>query len=367
MGGKQLERHSMKVALRNVTLALGVFFFLGVDLRALADNAPPAVPASAASKRAARPAYLDLPPPSTPVPAWAFTMDPPESSEFRREPDDDVPRRIEGSRLALTRTHVLDHHDAADWHPEGHPPAPSIVMHGRKPYPTACAFCHLPNGVGLPENAPLAGLSIPYFTEQVHAFQNGSRKTADMRMASFHGMAEVIAPTIREDELLEAAQYYASLKIAKPYLTVIETDTVPKTHSVAYTLVPVPGGGTEPIGNRIIETPRDVPRYKLLDSEVGYFVYVPKGSIAKGRVLATQGGSDQRTTACVVCHGADLRGVGDIPPIAGRSPSNLVRQLYNIKLGARSGPGVALMQPVVKQLTDEDIVNIAAYLASREP
>ena len=351
----------MKTAWRHALAVPGIVGALVVASVAAQDTAP------APATRPGRPAYLDLPPPVAPVPSWAFTMDPPESSEFRREPDDDVPRRIRGSAVAITRTHVLDHHDAADWHPEGHPPAPDIVMHGRKPYPTACAFCHLPNGLGLPENAPLAGLPIGYFIEQVHAFQSGSRKTADMRMASFHGMAEIIAPAIREDELREAATYYASLRIAKRYLTVREVDQVPKTHSVSYTLVPVAEGGLEPIGNRIIETPKDVARYKLLDSEVGYDVYVPKGSIARGRRLVTRGGDDHRTTACVVCHGRDLRGVGDVPPIAGRSPSNLVRQLYNIKLGARSGPGVALMRPVVERLGDEDIVDIAAYLASRMP
>ena len=353
----------MTTAWRKSMVAVALVATFGIGYGALAQDASP--PPAAA--KPGRPAYLDLPPPAIPVPAWAFTMDPPESSEYRREPDDDVPRRIEGSDQAITRTHVLDHHDTADWHPDDHPPAPDIVMHGRNPYPTACGFCHLPNGLGLPENAPLAGLPVAYFIEQVHAFQDGSRKTADLRMASFHGMAEVIAPTIREDELRVAAEYYASLKITKPYLTVIETDTVPKTHSVSYTLVPVPGGGTEPLGKRIIETPRDVARYNLLDSEVGYFVYVPKGSVAKGRQLVTSGGPEQKTMACVMCHGADARGYGDVPPIAGRSPSNLVRQLYDIKLGARTGPSVALMQAVVKGLSDDDIVNVAAYLATQKP
>lgn len=354
-----------KTAWRRVSTALcalGLGAMAGLAFVAGAQEKPP-VPAA----RAQRPAYLDLPPPAVPVPAWAFTMDPPESAEFRRAPDDDVLRRIPGSTVALSRTRVLDHHDAADWHPEGHPPAPDIVMHGRRPYPTACAFCHLPNGVGLPENAPLAGLPVAYFIAQVHAFQDGTRSTADLRLASFHGMAEIIAPAIRDDELRIAAEYYAALRIAKPYLTVIETDTVPRTHSVSYVLVPVPEGGTEPLGDRIVETPKDVARYQLLDSEVGYDVYVPKGSVAKGRALVTADGADRRTTACVLCHGADLRGVGDIPPIAGRSPSNLVRQLYDIKLGARHDAGVEPMRAVVAPLNDEDIVNIAAYLASRAP
>jgi cytochrome c553 len=130
--------------------------------------------------------------------------------------------------------------------------------------------------------------------------------------------------------------------------------------------MPVAEGGTEPLGNRIIETPTDPERFFLLDSQVTYFVYVPPGSIRRGRELVARG-PHGKATACRSCHGADLRGMGAVPPIAGRSPSNIVRQLYDIKLGARSGPDVELMQPVVRDMSDADIVNIVAYLASRKP
>ena len=327
------------------------------------------IPAPAPEAQTPRPMYnqdyLKGPPPATPVPDWAFTMDPPATADLQRRPDDDVPRHVPNSNLALTRRHVLNHNDPADWHPDNHPAAPSIVMYGRKPQPAACAFCHLPNGQGAPENAPLAGLPVSYFIQQVHDFQAGTRKSADMRMASYHGMAEVIAPKITEDELAAAAVYFASLKL-RPYLKVVEVSMVPKTHSVGYTLLPVPGGGTEPIGNRVIETPNDLARFELMDSEAGYTVYVPRGSIKRGEILAKTGGNG-RTLACVSCHGADLKGVGDIPPIAGRGPSNLVRQLYNIKVGARAAPDAELMQPVVKNLTDADIVALAAYISSRKP
>jgi cytochrome c553 len=309
--------------------------------------------------------YLKLPPPAHPVPFWAFTRDPPSSADFKHRPDDDVVRHIPGSTTAFTRAQVLNHYDVVDWHPGDHPAAPEIVMYGHKPQPTACGFCHLPNGAGLPENAPLAGLPVSYFIQQVHDFQNKSRKSADMRMASYHGMADVIAPKISETDLKAAARYYAALKL-KPYIKVVETKMVPKMQSIAYTLLPVPGGGMEPIGNRIIETPTDVRRYQLLESQVGYIAYAPSGSIAKGRALVTTGGHG-KTLPCGSCHGADLRGVGDIPPIAGRGPSNLVRQLYDIKFGARAAADADRMQPVVKNLSDTDIVNIAAYMASRKP
>jgi cytochrome c553 len=55
------------------------------------------------------------------------------------------------------------------------------------------------------------------------------------------------------------------------------------------------------------------------------------------------------------------------PGLAGRSPSYLARQIWDIKTGSRRGPAVALMQAPVAQLNEADIVDITAYLASRRP
>ena len=60
-------------------------------------------------------------------------------------------------------------------------------------------------------------------------------------------------------------------------------------------------------------------------------------------------------------------GVGDVPPIAGRSPSYLVRQLFDIKQGTRRGPGIELMKTVVAKLTADDMTAIAAYVAAKYP
>jgi len=74
-----------------------------------------------------------------------------------------------------------------------------------------------------------------------------------------------------------------------------------------------------------------------------------------------------KTTPCVTCHGLDLMGVADVPPIAGRSPSYIVRQLWDIQQGTRNGTAVQLMKMAIVNLTNEDLVSVAAYVSSRPP
>ena len=55
---------------------------------------------------------------------------------------------------------------------------------------------------------------------------------------------------------------------------------------------------------------------------------------------------------------------GGIPPVAGRSPSYIVRQLFDLQSGACGGVSAPLMKATVANLTVEDMTFIAAYLAS---
>jgi cytochrome c553 len=126
-----------------------------------------------------------------------------------------------------------------------------------------------------------------------------------------------------------------------------------------------PDGGTEPIGNRIIEVPEDEEAVVYRDPISGFVAYVPKGSIAKGRELATTGGG--KTVACGICHGANLRGLGDVPAIAGRHPNYIVRQLWNMQNGDRVGTSAALMKQVVAKISVDDMLALAAYSASLTP
>ena len=115
---------------------------------------------------------------------------------------------------------------------------------------------------------------------------------------------------------------------------------VPKTYVLnpGRMRLPEPSGGTEPIGNRIIVVPQDVDRVMARDPRIGFIAYVPPGSIAKGEALATTGGNG-KTIACSICHGAGLKGVGEIPRLAGVHPTYLARQLYLIKMGPQQRHG----------------------------
>jgi cytochrome c553 len=86
--------------------------------------------------------------------------------------------------------------------------------------------------------------------------------------------------------------------------------------------------------------------------------YVPVGSVEKGKALAA---------TCGACHGADLKGLGPVPGIAGRSPSYLVRQMYDMQQGTRKGEWTELMKPVVAKLSQTDMLNTAAYVSSLKP
>jgi len=102
------------------------------------------------------------------------------------------------------------------------------------------------------------------------------------------------------------------------------------------------------------------------DSRARFIAYVPPGSIEKGRALAATGGGG-RTMQCGIGHGPELKGLGSIPGIAGRSPSYIVRQLFDIKHGARAGAGSALTTPAEDKLTLDDMISLAAYAASLKP
>ena len=125
-------------------------------------------------------------------------------------------------------------------------------------------------------------------------------------------------------------------------------------------------GGTEPIGNRIIELPQDEEGARARNPKAGFIAHVPPGSIAKGQALATTGGG--KTLPCAICHGPGLKGLGEVPAIANRTPMYLYRQLNDIKSGARKGPSVALMEQVVRKARCGPYASIlAAYVASLDP
>jgi cytochrome c553 len=171
---------------------------------------------------------------------------------------------------------------------------------------------------------------------------------------------------VTDEEVDVAARYFAALPQPAGWTKVTETDTVPRTRVLGWIHVPDGSGQMEPLGQRIIETAVDTARTSLRDFHSGYVAYVPIGSVRKGEALVTTGGGG-KTVQCNICHGPDLKGAGNVPRIAGISAIYTVRQLFDMQSGARNGSGAQLMKPVVAKLSEEDMLNIAAYLASPAP
>jgi cytochrome c553 len=290
-------------------------------------------------------------------PDWAYPAGPPGAPER----DASKVLKVPGSDKTYNEKTANDAFAPPDWFPSEHAPLPTVVATGKQPDVRACALCHLPTGDGHPESANVAGLNAAYIQRTLRDFANGRRKNNRSPVMA------TIAKGMTPDEMREAAQYFADRKPTAGYMKVVEATEVPKTYVGEGAMrFASAGNEKEPIGQRIIVVPQDEEGAKARNPHTGFLAYVPPGSLAKGEQLATTGGNG-KTVACAICHGEGLKGLAEVPSLAGRDPMYLTRQLMDIKKGSRTGAWVPLMQQVVAKLDTDDIIALAAYAASRQP
>jgi cytochrome c553 len=226
----------------------------------------------------------------------------------------------------------------------------------------ACGYCHLPAGEGRPENAALAGLPADYIIRQVHHFAAGARVSGRPGWVPNALMTQV-SHGVSPSELAAAARYFSARRFTSR-VRVAEVASVPQPHGAHFLFVPQTGRPAEALGQRIVEAPSSMERFELRDSWIDYTASVPIGATKRGAALASGAGGVQ---ACAGCHGAGLKGGGIAPPLAGRSPSYLFRQLYVFKSGMRGGPDAAPMKVVTARLAQADMIDLAAYAGSLKP
>lgn len=293
-------------------------------------------------------------------PAWAF---PGAATPTTEKVDSTRLRHLPHSTRSFSLRDALNSYAPVDWRPQSHAKPPAIVMHGVAPRVFACGYCHLPDGQGRSENATLAGLPSDYIVRQIEDLRAGRRQSAvDWRPTK---LMKAVADSMSDDEMRAVARYFSRLQAKRRY-KVLESRTAPATYSLGYVLAAKREAQSEPLGNRIVEISNDPEGHELHDPGETFTSFVPVGSIARGRRIANARGT-RAATACVTCHGAGLRGKTPAPPLAGRSPLYIVRQLLGFKSGARSGTGAGPMRGVVAGLSIEDMIAVAAYAASRKP
>src|SRR5665213_1897140 len=244
------------------------------------------------------------------LPAWAFNI--PDKIQPPSAPANG-PVRVPGSSKAYDAAKIAGNAHPPDWFPEEHGPAPNIVTGEGGVTTTACGGCHLMSGQGHPESGDLAGMPAEYLIRQMNYFKSGARKDG--------GRMGPIAKAVSDEDVRKSAEYFAGLKPGV-WVRVIETATPPKTFvaTAGRHRVLSPEGGTEPMGHRIVEIPEDPQRTNDRDPHSGFMAYVPPGSIARGETLVKSG-------QCALCHGDSLRGLGEIPRIAGLQPVYIARRL----------------------------------------
>lgn len=66
-----------------------------------------------------------------------------------------------------------------------------------------CSGCHGADGMGNPDNPPIAGLDEAFFVEQLAAYKSGARE---------HGMMQMFASQLSDEDMADLAAYYAGLK-----------------------------------------------------------------------------------------------------------------------------------------------------------
>lgn len=293
-------------------------------------------------------AYADL--------EWAYPKYDP--NHLPSEIDLNAPRTIPGSAKTYTLLQIDDDLSPPDWFPDDHAPMPDIVIHSTDPV-KACTACHMASGMGHPQTGHLAGLPVEYFVDQMADFKSGKRKDSSSWMNKF-------AVALSDEDVRQAAEYFATLEPKAGWFVVIESDTVPRSFIGESRLrLEYPEGGDEPLGDRIVVLPQNEEFAISKHPNSGFTVYVPPGSISRGEKLVTTGDGG-KTLACNICHGPDLNGLGNVSRIRGIDPLYAVRQLNDFKTGDRAGLMSALMKPAVDQLSEDDMIAIAAYLASLE-
>ncbi|TMB10875.1 MAG: cytochrome c4 [Deltaproteobacteria bacterium] len=166
-----------------------------------------------------------------------------------------------------------------------------------------CAGCHGADGNSEQTDYPiLAGQTTRYNYLQLKDYKSGRRKDE---------MMNPVAAQLEKQDMVELAAYYAVQR---------------------------------PKGPRIQSGESSVP-------------FRPDPA----RVIA--GRSKSAEVLCTMCHLGEFSGQNEVPRVAGQHPAYVIKQLKEFKNGTRTNDA-GTMSSVAKTLSDEDIVNLAHYLAS---
>ena len=90
-----------------------------------------------------------------------------------------------------------------------------------------------------------------------------------------------------------------------------------------------------------------------------------KGDAAAGEALYNSGDTSRGVVACITCHGPKgMSAVATWPKLAAQHGTYLAKQLKSYKDGTRANP---IMMGMAATLTEQDMLNLAAFLVKQAP
>lgn len=101
---------------------------------------------------------------------------------------------------------------------------------------------------------------------------------------------------------------------------------------------------------------------KLILVAAGIVMAAGMATASAGDVEAGQ--AKYAASGCVGCHGPTGQGQAIFPKVAGSAAEHLADTLAKYRAGEAVGPNSAMMMPHAMNLSDDDIANLAAYMAS---
>ncbi|OEF24021.1 c-type cytochrome [Vibrio rumoiensis] len=172
-----------------------------------------------------------------------------------------------------------------------------------------CSTCHGVNGVSTLDHIPnLWGQSDEYLREQIENFRSTKRHTTFM---------DAFIYQISDEQVDEIVKHYSSVPNALNFKLQWRGDKWP-------------------------------------------------GDMEPGEKLAYVGKMEANVPSCVSCHGPNGVGVKPgIPRLGGQNAAYLVNQMKSWKNDTRPAGAMAIMGPIAKGLTDEEIAEVAQYFAKQ--
>ncbi len=253
----------------------------------------------------------------------------------------------------------------------------------------SCAACHGSNGISPKDGVPfIAGQHASYIQKALLAYKEGVRKDESMQQA---------IGKLSEQEIADVAAYYASLEgfnsrpgepeVAPPAdgdpfaavkkLTAMcagchgedgnsaaaATPSVAGQHDV-YLIDAIEayqdGTRAEPMMQALT---KPLTRSQIEDIAYFYAAMVPRRAEASGKGDPLAGLAV--TAPCAGCHGVDGNSTDpQNPRLAGLSADYLIAAVNSYQDGSRKND---VMRDQVLALRDQDVADLAAYYASKEP